>query len=105
MPGHLVGGYLAWAETVPGSVLIDKQIRGLCTTAWAHSQVLLSSPDKIVRSLIKLQGSPTFLGGPVTLSLMLWVERKYQRFLRQARSSGKLSHLPYCCPFNLGFIA
>lgn len=50
MPGHLVGGYLAWAETVPERVLIDKQFRGLCTTAWAHSQVLLSLPDKTVRS-------------------------------------------------------
>lgn len=93
MPGHLVGGYLARAETVPASVLIDKQFRGLCTTAWAHSQALLSLPDKTVRSLRKSQGSPTFLGGPVTLRLMLWVKSKYQRFLRQVRSSGKLSHL------------
>lgn len=93
MPGHLVGGYLAWAETVPGSVLIDKQFRGLCTAAWAHSQVLLSLPDKTVRSLPKLQGSPAFLGGPVTLRLMLCTECKHQRLLRQARSSGKLSPL------------
>lgn len=99
MPGRLVGGYLAWAETVPGSVLIDKQFRGLCTTAWAHSQALLSLPDKTVRSPRKLQGSPT------SPRLLLWVECKCQRFLRQARSSGKLSHLSYCCPFYLGFIA
>lgn len=93
MPGHLVGGYLAWAETVPGSVLTDKQFRGLCTTAWARSQLLLSLPDKPVRSIRKLQGSPPLLGGPVTLRLMLWVECKCQRLLRQTKSSGKLPHL------------
>jgi len=61
---------------VPGSILIDKQFRGLCTTAWACSQVLLSLLEKIVSALRKLQGSPTFLGGLVTPRLMLWVKCK-----------------------------
>lgn len=62
MPGHFVGGYLAWAETVPGSILIDKQFRGLCTTAWAQSQVLFSLLEKITGNLRKLQGFATFWG-------------------------------------------
>lgn len=52
-----MGGYLAWAEMVPGSILIDKQFRGLCTAAWAHSQILLSLLEKIVSTLRKLHGS------------------------------------------------
>lgn len=71
MPGHFVGGYLAWAETVPGSILIDKQFGGLCTTGWARSRVLFSLLEQIVSALTKLQGSPTILGWPVTRRLML----------------------------------
>lgn len=102
MPGHFVGGYLAWPEMVPGSILIDKQFRGLCTAAWAHSQVLLSLLEKIVSTLRKLQGSAFWGPGRACQPKADSVSKTDTKGF-SGRSSGTLIYLAYCFLFYLGF--